>query len=75
MELRESLLRDLSDRIDVELDARIAQALHSELEVALAQLQDRLREQLAKGLRDVVHRAVDQEMARLKDARAHDTGG
>lgn len=63
--LQETLLADLSARIDTELDARIAQALHAEVETALGGLQDRLRGHLAEGLRDVVRRAVDDEIARL----------
>jgi len=65
--LREEVLTDLSSRIDSELDARVAQALHSEIEVALAHLQEGLREQLASGLRDVVRRAVDEQLGRRRD--------
>lgn len=63
--VHDAVLQDLAGRIDTELDARIAQALRFELEVALASLQGGLREQLASGLRDVVHRAVKDEISRL----------
>lgn len=64
--VQDAVLQDLKGRIDTELDARIAQALRFELEVALASLQGGLREQLASGLRDVVHRAVQDEITRLQ---------
>ena len=64
--VHDAVLQDLASRIDTELDARIAQALRFELEVALASLQGGLREQLASGLRDVVHRAVQDEISRLQ---------
>lgn len=65
--VRESVLNDLSARIDTEFDARIAQTLWAEVEAALASLQANLREQLADAVRDVVRRAVEEEMARLRD--------
>ena len=61
--VRETVLNDVAMRVDVELDARIAQALHAEIETALGGLQARLREQLADALRDVVGRAVDDALA------------
>jgi hypothetical protein len=64
--VREAVMNDLSTRIDTELDARIAEALRGELEIALASLHRRLREQLADALRDVVRRAVDDEVARMR---------
>jgi hypothetical protein len=63
--VRESVFNDLSARIDTELDARIAQTMHAEVETALAQLQRNLRVQLSEALRDVVGRAVDEEIARM----------
>jgi hypothetical protein len=63
--VRESVFNDLSARIDTELDARIAQTMHAEVETALAQLQRNLRIQLTEALRDVVGRAVDEEIARM----------
>ena len=65
--VRESVLNDLSARIDTEFDARIAQTLWAEVEAALASLQANLREQLADAVRDVVRRAVEEEVARLRD--------
>lgn len=65
--IRESVLNDLAARIDTEFDARIAQTLRSEVEAALASLQARLREQLADAVRDVVRRAVEDQMAGLRD--------
>ena len=74
--LRASVLADLATRIDSELDARVAHALNAEIEVALAQLQERLREQIASGLRDVVGRAVDQQIERWRaDAPRQDGSG
>jgi hypothetical protein len=63
--VREAVLADLVTRIDTELDARIAQAIHIEVETAVAQLQDKLRVHLTESLRDVVARAVDDEIGRL----------
>ena len=64
--VHDAVLQDLATRIDTELDARIAHALRFEVEVALASLQGGLREQLASGLKDVVHRAVQDEISRLQ---------
>ncbi len=66
--MRESVLNDLSARIDTEFDARIAQTLRAEVEAALANLHANLREQLADAMRDVVRRAVEEEVARLRQA-------
>ncbi len=63
--VRDSVLVALQTRIDTELDARIAQAMHREVETAIAQLQDKLRDGLTEALRDVVARAVDDEMSRF----------
>ncbi len=63
--VREAVLEGLAMRIDTELDARIAQAIHAEVETALGRLQHTLRAQLGEALRDVVARAVDEEIARL----------
>ena len=61
--VRDAVLDGLGARIDTELDARIAQAIHAEVEAAFAQLQVQLRAHLAAALRDVVGRAVDEEIA------------
>ena len=63
--IRQAVLDDLAGRIDVELDARIAQAMRTEIETALSQLQGNLRHHLTEALRDVVARAVDAEIARM----------
>lgn len=63
--VRDSVLVALQTRIDTELDARIAQAMHREVETAIAHLQDKLRDGLTAALRDVVARAVDDEMTRF----------
>ena len=63
--VRDAVLVALQTRIDTELDARIAQAMHREVETAIAQLQDKLRDGLTDALRDVVARAVDDEMSRF----------
>lgn len=63
--VRDSVLIALQTRIDTELDARIAQAMHREVETAIAHLQDKLREGLTDALRDVVARAVYDEMTRF----------
>ncbi|MEO8936502.1 MAG: hypothetical protein ABI277_07400 [Burkholderiaceae bacterium] len=65
LRVRDAVLDDLRTRIDTELDARIAQVMHAEVETALAQLQVNLRTHLTEALRDVVQRAVDEEVARL----------
>ena len=65
LRVRDSVLQQLSGRIDTELDARIAQTLHAELETALAHLQNTLRIELAEALRDVVGHAVDDAIRRL----------
>ena len=69
LRVREAVLGDLSTRIDTELDARIAEVLRAELETALAGVQVNLREHLADAMRDVVRRAVDDEIARLRVER------
>jgi hypothetical protein len=63
--LRDSIITNLASRIDMELDARIAQVLHAEIESALAQLQANLRSHLTEALRDVVAKAVGEELARM----------
>lgn len=73
--VRESVLNDLAARIDTEFDARVAHALRTEVETALASLQANLREQLAGAVRDVVRRAVEDEMARLQDHTRREPGG
>jgi hypothetical protein len=73
LRVRNSVLQELSGRIDTELDARIAQTLHAGLETALAQLQTSLRIELGEALRDVVGNAVDEAIRRLGDpSRAND---
>ncbi len=67
--VREAVLERVSQRIDTELDARIAQAIHAEVETALAQLQHSLRLHLGDALRDVVAKAVDEEVARIGATR------
>jgi hypothetical protein len=67
--VRDAVVDDLATRIDTELDARIANALHLEVETVLAQLQARLRTHLKDALRDVVARAVDEEIVRIR--RSH----
>ena len=71
--VRDAVLENLSGRIDTELDARIAQAIHAEVETALAQLQGSLRAQLSDAFKDVVGRAVDEEIARLAAVRSSDS--
>lgn len=71
--VRDSVLVALQTRIDTELDARIAQAMHREVETAIAHLQDKLREGLTDALRDVVARAVDDEMTRFVAAERQAT--
>ena len=73
--VRDAVLDDLRTRIDTELDARIAQAMHAEVETALAQLQINLRAHLTDALRDVVQRAVDEEVARLVTPARPDGAG
>ncbi len=82
LRVREAVLGDLSARIDTELDARIAEVLRAELETALAGVQVNLRAHLADAMRDVVRRAVDDEIARMRDTGSDggndagsDTGG
>lgn len=70
--VRDAVLHDLSARIDTELDARVAQAIHVEVENALARLQASLRTHLAEALKDVVGRAVGDEIARLSTQRPID---
>ncbi len=67
--VREAVLERIASRLDIELDARIAQAIHVEVETALAQLQGRLRTHLADALRDIVAKAVDDEVTRLGGTR------
>jgi hypothetical protein len=69
-DVREAVLRDLMGRIQIDFDARVAQAVHAELETALGGLQTRLRENLTAALRDVVALAVDEELERMRWARA-----
>lgn len=75
LRIRDSVLQELSARIDTELDARIAQTLHAGLETALAHLQTSLRVELAEALRDVVGHAVDDAVARVRDAPRSDGRG
>lgn len=70
--VRDAVLDTLGTRIDTELDARVAQAIRVEVETALAQLQANLRTHLAEALKDVVGRAVDEEIARLGVLRVTD---
>lgn len=70
--VRDAVLDSLAARIDTELDARVAQAIHVEVETALGQLQARLRTAFADALKDVVQRAVDEEIARLAAQRSGD---
>lgn len=67
--VRDAVLDDLAQRIDTELDARLAQSVTAQLESALAGLQSGLRASLNDALRDVVRRAVDDEIARVRDPR------
>ena len=71
--VRDAVLENLSARIETELDARVAQAIHAEVETALAQLQASLRTHLADAMKDVVGRAVDEEIARLAAQRSSDS--
>ncbi len=68
--IRDAVIDDLRARIDTELDARIAQALHVEVESVLAQLQHNLRAHLSDALRDVVAKAVDEAIAGRGDGGA-----
>ena len=68
--VRASVLDDLGARVDTEFDARIAQVLHTEIETAVAQLQQVLRDHLAEALGDVVGRAIEAEVVRLRAAAA-----
>jgi len=70
--VRDAVLAGLSTRIDTELDARIAQVMHAELETALAQLQGNLRSHLTDALRDLVARAVDEQIARISWSAARE---
>ncbi len=63
---REAVLDDLAGRIDTELDARLAPAMRTAGGNARAGRQVELREHLGDALRDVVRRAVDDEMARAR---------
>ena len=72
-QVRDVVLENLSARIDTELDARVAQAIRVEVETALGQLQANLRTQLAEAMKDVVGRAVDEEIARLAAQRSADS--
>ena len=69
--VRIAVLEKLSQRIDTELDARLAQTVTAQLKTALVGLQAALRESLAATLRDVVRRAVDDEIARLSSRHTH----
>jgi hypothetical protein len=73
-QVRDAVLENVSGRIDTELDARIAQAIHAEVETALARLQGSLRAQLSEAFKDVVGRAVDEEIARLAAVRSSGSG-
>jgi hypothetical protein len=68
--LGDAIVTDLGSRIDMELDARIAQVLQAEIESALAQLQNNLRAHLTQALRDVVERAVGNEIARIERTKS-----
>lgn len=68
LRLRDAVLDDLLVRVGPELDARIAQALHAEVETALGRMQHNLRGHLTDALRDVVARAVAEQMRAAGDA-------
>ena len=67
-QVRAAVLDDLVARVDVELEARIAQAIHAEIETALAKLQADLRGHLTDALRDIVGRAVTEQIVRIAPA-------
>ena len=67
--VRDAVLEDLAQRIDTELDARLAQSVTAQLESALAGLQSGLRASLADALSDVVRRAVDEQIMRARTTR------
>ena len=69
-QVRAAVLDDLVARVDVELEARIAQAIHAEIETALAKLQADLRGHLTDAMRDLVGRAVAEQIVRIAPGAA-----
>jgi hypothetical protein len=69
-DMREAVLRGLHTRIDAVLDQRVREAINSIQEPILAELGNALKNGLNDTVRDIVHRAVAQEISRLRSTRS-----
>ena len=70
-DVRETVLKGLQARIDVVLEQRLRETLSILLEQVLAGMTSELKASLRDTMRDVVGRAVAQEISRLRAARVN----
>lgn len=67
--LRENVLRQVLSRIDFVLEHRVRDSLADVLQLAVENLASEIRQGLNKTLEDVVTRAINQEIAKIKSVR------
>lgn len=67
--LRENVLRQVLSRIDFVLEHRVRDSLADVLQLAVENLANEIRQGLNKTLEDVVTRAINQEIAKIKSVR------
>jgi hypothetical protein len=65
-EVRERVLRDLHERVDYGLEARIIETASAGLQLALRDMAEQLHQSLQQTMRELVTSAVAQEIARIR---------
>ncbi len=68
-EIRERVLYEVLERIDVVLEQRVRDSLADVLQIAVEGLATEIKGGLQVSIRDVVTRAVTQEITKLKSAK------
>lgn len=68
-EIRERILYQLLERVDAMLEQRVRDSLADVLQLAVSNLADEIRSGLRHTLKEVVTRAVSQEITRLKTTK------
>ncbi len=68
-DVRETVLKNLQARLDLVLEQRINDAVHLAVDRALTDLALEIKASVRETLRDVVARAVSQEISRLRATR------